>query len=99
MARNWAERTSSALVVSQGDTVRYSVPPMASSPTSKSDRTGPPSKADDVFYCPRCGQKHRGDLTAAKSGSQVRVRCVGCGTGLAVEWKDGSAAVSVPPGS
>src|SRR5438552_4131034 len=48
-----------------------------------------PPKADDVFFCPRCGQKHRGDLSAAKAGVAVRARCVGCGTGLSLEWRDG----------
>ena len=50
-------------------------------------------KPDDVFYCPSCNQKHRGDLSAARAGTPVRVKCAGCARPLTVEWKDDAPVV------
>jgi serine/threonine-protein kinase len=54
---------------------------------------------EDVFFCPACGQKHRGDLSSlrgpdAGSRGPLRAPCAGCGRQLAVEWKDGKASVT-----
>ena len=49
--------------------------------------------ASDVFFCPACGQKHRGDLSAPRSGAELLVRCAGCATKLRVRWKGDRASV------
>src|SRR6187455_121956 len=38
------------------------------------------------FYCPKCGQKHRADLSPlrGKAGSVMRAVCKGCGEALGV---------------
>jgi serine/threonine protein kinase/formylglycine-generating enzyme required for sulfatase activity len=60
-------------------------------------------KGDDVFWCPACSQKHRGDLTEIKTGGVLHATCVGCRRTLDVVWKDGVANVRVaeakPPGA
>ncbi len=52
-------------------------------------------RADDVFHCPDCGQKHRGDLSAPRAGAQIRAKCAGCGVVLWIRWKRGRASVRV----
>ncbi|HVG93103.1 MAG TPA: bifunctional serine/threonine-protein kinase/formylglycine-generating enzyme family protein [Planctomycetota bacterium] len=47
----------------------------------------------DVFWCPACGQKHRGDLQSVRGGGVLRAKCAGCGIQLAVGWADGKAVV------
>ena len=52
-------------------------------------------KAADVFFCPHCGQKHRGDLSAPRAGAEIRATCAGCGEGLWIRWKRGRASVKL----
>ncbi len=49
--------------------------------------------AADVFHCPVCGQKHRGDLSAPRAGAEMLARCAGCGAKLWIRWKSGRASV------
>ena len=60
-----------------------------------SAEASPDSKQDDVFFCPACGQKHRGDLTPARKGGTVRAKCVGCSQPLAVTIVDGVIVAKV----
>jgi serine/threonine protein kinase/formylglycine-generating enzyme required for sulfatase activity len=50
-------------------------------------------RADDVFLCPVCGQKHRGDLSRVREGQALRASCAGCRRPLLVGWKDGAIVV------
>src|SRR5262245_8792460 len=59
-------------------------------PTSSAPAKG------DAFFCPVCGQKHRGDLQAIKGTDRsVRAACAGCKRPLVVGWKDGIVAVRI----
>jgi len=53
----------------------------------------PTPPAGDVFYCPSCGQKHRGDLTNVHKGATIRAKCVGCATALVVSSDGGKIVV------
>lgn len=53
------------------------------------------SAPTDVFYCPSCGQKHRGDLSAIREGGVLTARCAGCKAPLAVEFKAGEPVARV----
>ena len=48
---------------------------MSTRDTSTTAKPGGEKKGDDVFWCPACAQKHRGDLTAIKDGG-IEVRLV-----------------------
>ena len=43
-------------------------------------------KKPPPFYCPKCGQKHRADITPLqqKPGSVLKAKCKGCGLALGV---------------
>jgi|GEM_PF-1775883 len=61
--------------------------------------TPAPSPSDDVFYCPLCGQKHRGSLAAIREGGVLKVTCKGCRASVVVEFKAGepvARAVEAP---
>jgi serine/threonine protein kinase/formylglycine-generating enzyme required for sulfatase activity len=51
----------------------------------------PPPPPTDVFWCPSCGQKHRGELQSIRGGGVLRAKCAGCGVALAITWADGKA--------
>lgn len=51
-------------------------------------------RGDDVFWCPVCGQKHRGDLSGIKAGGVMRSICASCHRPLAVKWEKGVATVT-----
>ncbi|MBL9088931.1 MAG: SUMF1/EgtB/PvdO family nonheme iron enzyme [Planctomycetia bacterium] len=57
---------------------------MSATPDSTSS-----SPASDLFYCPLCGQKHRGSLASIRDGGVLKVKCAGCRAPLAVEFKAG----------
>ncbi|MFO0931679.1 MAG: bifunctional serine/threonine-protein kinase/formylglycine-generating enzyme family protein [Planctomycetota bacterium] len=57
---------------------------MSATPDSTSS-----SPAADLFYCPLCGQKHRGSLASIRDGGVLKVKCAGCRAALAVEFKAG----------
>ncbi len=48
--------------------------------------TAPDEKKPPAFYCPKCGQKHRADLSGlvGKEGAVMKTHCVGCGLELGV---------------
>jgi serine/threonine protein kinase len=58
---------------------------MSATPDSPSS----PPPAADLFYCPLCGQKHRGSLASIRDGGVLKVKCAGCRAPLAVEFKAG----------
>ncbi len=54
-----------------------------------------PAPSDDVFFCPACGQKHRGDMSSLRKGGSLRATCVACKKALAVTWSEGKPNVRV----
>jgi len=48
-----------------------------------------PAPSDDVFFCPACGQKHRGYLAPARAGGALRATCIACKKSLSVTWTEG----------
>jgi formylglycine-generating enzyme required for sulfatase activity len=62
-------------------------------PTATGARSG------DVFYCPVCGQKHRGDLSSlAGTDKVVRAPCAGCKRPLVIGLRDGAPTVRIATG-
>ncbi len=67
---------------------RVMVGPMSAEEASDSTKA-------DVFFCPACRQKHKGDLAAARKGGTVRAKCVSCSAALAVTVVDGTITAKV----
>jgi serine/threonine protein kinase/formylglycine-generating enzyme required for sulfatase activity len=53
-------------------------------------------RAEDLFFCPVCGQKHRGDLSTLRNGgAALKAPCAGCKRPLVVTWADGGPLVKI----
>ncbi len=69
-------------------------PPATPDDNDDKGGTADSRRTDDVFWCPVCGQKHRGDLTGIKAGGTMRATCAHCRKPLAVRWDKGVAKVT-----